>query len=650
MAMTLDQQKAVAMASARMRAAVAEGQPEDFASQQKAEPGLVQRNNETTIDTLAAIGKGVGDVGLGAQKLLGKFAGGIGADTVGNWLVNDAEQGREKLRRELAPYKARSPRATGISEVGGNVLATLPVGGVLAKAPQALAKLPMLASQAPRLNAAAMALRTGGFRTGLPAATTFGGKAAQMAGRSAAGAAVGGVSAGLVNEDSAGMGAGMGAVLPPAMRFAGGVGRSAKASLYDPFFNQRDVIGNVLAREVGVDGLLSREIPRTAGVSFSLGQQTGNQGIAAIEDTLRAINPGGALSSQAARNRQVLADSMRGMAQDEGAVAAAVQSRKAATAPLYQAASKATSNVEPSRTVNLIDRIVAKHPANSALVSPLEQIRDSLYRSPGQLRQKPHEVMSAIDNIKAMIGKQENAFVRSELNTIKKSLEHQLGKAAPEFRQAERVFAEQSIPINRMQINQLLANKLIPPTAGDVPTGLNAASLATALRNPDQVARAATGFKRARFDKTLGPDSSAVRGISSDASRIAEMNRLGAGFGSPTKRRETLEHLIANNLANEAPILNRLTNALTNTPFVGLPVRAGRAAAGAIASSANKGMIEQLETMLASNPDEVVELLKSAAARQAVKAAIGDDKTYAPMLRALLFTAPASQANQETRQ
>lgn len=195
--------------------------------EQPRKPGLIQRNNETTIDTLAALGKGVGDVGLGAQKYLGKYANAIGADTVGNWLVNDAEHGKQKLTDELAPHKARSPIATGIGEIGGNVLATYPIGGFLAKPVQALSKVPMLVKQAPMLNAAANALRTGGFRTGLPAAATKTGMVGQMALRSAAAAPSAYVAQSLIdgNTENAGKAAGIAAALPPGLKLAGEAGR-----------------------------------------------------------------------------------------------------------------------------------------------------------------------------------------------------------------------------------------------------------------------------------------------------------------------------------------------------------------------------------------------------------------------------------------
>lgn len=205
--------------------------PKSDRTSARLDTGRLKAAGETMVDSAAGLGTGVGQVALGAQKYLGKFANAIGADTVGYWLTNDAEQGRNKLTSELAPHKARSPIAAGIGEVGGNVAATIPVGGAFAQVPKLLAKVPMLASQAPRLNAAATALRTGGFRTGLPAATTTVGKVGQMALRSGAGAAVGGVSAGLVDENSADMGAAIGGFAPPVLAGAGKIAHATGNAL-----------------------------------------------------------------------------------------------------------------------------------------------------------------------------------------------------------------------------------------------------------------------------------------------------------------------------------------------------------------------------------------------------------------------------------
>jgi hypothetical protein len=94
----------------------------------------------------------------------------------------------------------------GASRMAGNIAATLPVGGVLASGVKAVA---------PGATQLAQALRTGGMSGG------------NLATRAGAGAAVGGVSAGLVNPDDAGTGAAaIGAAIPmvgPVVRGAGNV-------------------------------------------------------------------------------------------------------------------------------------------------------------------------------------------------------------------------------------------------------------------------------------------------------------------------------------------------------------------------------------------------------------------------------------------
>jgi len=79
-------------------------------------------------------GKGFGGMVLGAQRLVGKGLESVGADTAGKWLVKDADDGRARLEAENAPYKAASPIANMVGDVGGSIVATLPVGGALPNA------------------------------------------------------------------------------------------------------------------------------------------------------------------------------------------------------------------------------------------------------------------------------------------------------------------------------------------------------------------------------------------------------------------------------------------------------------------------------------------------------------------------------------
>ena len=166
----------------------------------------------------ASLGKGVGDVALGAQHYLGKGIQALGADKAGQWLVNDAASGKANMAAEVAPYKAANPITSAVGETTGNVLATLPVGGALAIPVKAAAKA------IPALQPLGNAIASAGFTTGSKAAPGAAGLASNMLTRAAGGAVVGGASAGLVDPESAGLGAGIGAVLPPVIAGLGKAG------------------------------------------------------------------------------------------------------------------------------------------------------------------------------------------------------------------------------------------------------------------------------------------------------------------------------------------------------------------------------------------------------------------------------------------
>lgn len=134
----------------------------------KQAPGKSGGIIDGAIALVGGIGKGVGGLALGAQRLAGK--GLVGLDSLaqdykgsaptlsdlvagkktqpnsllnraGAWLVNDAESGRAKLAAEIAPYKDSNPLMTAAGQIGGEILGTLPLGGVALKGGNALAKL-----------------------------------------------------------------------------------------------------------------------------------------------------------------------------------------------------------------------------------------------------------------------------------------------------------------------------------------------------------------------------------------------------------------------------------------------------------------------------------------------------------------------------
>lgn len=181
--------------------------PDEYLGIKPQPRGTVPAEQPGMLESIgAAVGRGFGEIGLGAQRLVGMGLEKVGAEKAGKWLQEDVERGRKKLEAELAPYKAAYPTATGIAQFTGETLATLPVGGLIAKPLQAAgAALPSLARVTDPL---ARSIASGGFQTGLQPGVT------NILARTAGGAALGGTAAALVSPEEAGTGAMIGAAVP----------------------------------------------------------------------------------------------------------------------------------------------------------------------------------------------------------------------------------------------------------------------------------------------------------------------------------------------------------------------------------------------------------------------------------------------------
>lgn len=166
-------------------------------------------------NTLVGIGRGIKDV----------------IDTGADYLSRLGPAGEnERVQAMNAEGKANfdaqygGSTAASLGRIGGNVVATLPAGGVLGYGIRAAA--PLAGAAAPAVSSLGNAIATGGMTTGntLPAA-------ANMAARIGGGAISGGLSAGQVDPNSALTGAGIGAALPAVTRTAGLAGQALRRSI-----------------------------------------------------------------------------------------------------------------------------------------------------------------------------------------------------------------------------------------------------------------------------------------------------------------------------------------------------------------------------------------------------------------------------------
>jgi hypothetical protein len=149
----------------------------------------------------AGLGSGFGSVVLGGQKLLGMGLKVLGATEVGNFLAKNAAEGQARLQEQVAPYKEQYPMLAGGAQLAGEIIPTLPVGGVLA---------------APLKAAGRAAPSVARFTDPLATAVASGGMASQpnMLVRAAGGGITGGASAALINPEDVASGAAIGIVLP----------------------------------------------------------------------------------------------------------------------------------------------------------------------------------------------------------------------------------------------------------------------------------------------------------------------------------------------------------------------------------------------------------------------------------------------------
>lgn len=156
------------------------------------------------------------------------------------------------------------------------------------------------------------------------------------------------------------------------------------------------------------------------------------------------------------------------------------------------------------------------------------------------IRQNPQQVKSVIDNVNALLANPANSTVKRQLTILKKSLENQVGKAVPEYRQANQLFAEMSKPINQMDIGQALNDKLVSALSenpGASLSRLRGEQYAQALRSPRSMIQSATGMRNRSLEQLMTPEQmQTLQGVEEYLARSASASDKGLGRGSPTAR------------------------------------------------------------------------------------------------------------------
>lgn len=414
----------------------------------------------------------------------------------------------------------------------------------------------------------------------LPAAVVPVGGGASVAanvGRLAlAGAAPGALEYGSAGERAARAGFGAaagvtgGVAVPAAGRFVAkavpAIGRTAKAIAEPLYAGGREAIaGRTLNRAAGegaeeVIAKLANAAELLPGSAPTVAQVAENGGLAALERATAAARPA-EFAERGMEQAAARVGALRGIAGDDVARAAAVEARKAATGDLYSQATAANYKVDPR-----LDRL---------LQTPAMQQALSRAKTLAENNQRPFAFDVAGSNVLGSVGNQTSTASRQitgqGLQDLKMAMDQMLTDPAsgyagaagnavkelrgqllnwmeganPAFKTARTKYAEMSKPIGQMDIGKELLTKLEPALNDYGALARETASkYATGLRNADQTARAATGFKGSGMADVMEPGQMQVfEGIAKDLARKANASELGKGPGSDTFQKMAMSNI-----------------------------------------------------------------------------------------------------------
>ncbi len=424
-------------------------------------------------------------------------------------------------------------------------------------------------------------------------------------------------------------------VLAAAGRAVPGVARAAKAAVEPLYEGGRSAIAgrtlNTAAGDAAPAALqrVAAAAPVVPGSMPTVAQVAENGGLAALERQSAAANPA-AFAERAQEQASARLQALRGIAQDDTALAAAKQVRGVTTKPLYSAAAAQTVTTADPALQELLSRpSVQKAIARAASLAKEEGRTFGL--TPEKAAAPGQQIVDEAGNVLLDLGTkaQPGKITGQTLQDIKMGLDallkdptsgiagreatnvaatrgqlmNWMENAIPELRTARTAYAQASKPINQMQIGRELLNRLEPALADYGALGRETgARYAQALRNADQTARVATKFKGAGMADVMTPQQmQTLNAVGADLARKANAQDIGRGVGS-----DTFQKLAMSNIAAQsgAP---RVMGAALNAPGV-----------SKVSRWLYSGPEEQIQSQIAKallDPQEAARLMRANPAR-----------------------------------
>lgn len=305
-----------------------------------------------------------------------------------------------------------------------------------------------------------------------------------------------------------------------------------------------DDAAQVAARMKAAQPLLPGSMPTAAEVAES-------GGIAALQRAMSAADPQ-AYTHRGMEQASARLNALRGIAGDDAKMAAAEAARDAATSTLYRQADAGVAPLD-SMFNGLLQRPQFKAAVDRAAELAKDKgltdifFRDAKGKPVALIGEGAHFIKKALDEAgefgsKSYTGKQSAGAANSTNEIFQTWLE----KSIPEYSAAKAAYAAGSRPINQMQVGQKLLNDISPALADHGALAKETASkYALALRNSEQTANTATGFRQG-LDAVMDPGQMDILNrIAQDLARKSNAQDLGRGVGSNTFQNLAMDNLSA---------------------------------------------------------------------------------------------------------
>lgn len=432
-------------------------------------------------------------------------------------IAQDVEAGIRDIPRQLGlTARAAATGAAGLPLMAGDALNTLLnmiSGGINTAA----------GTNIPRLQMPSQALQKGLTEAGLPEAATKTERVIQDVGSAMAGvgapaaavsrlspsaitkfltenlplqtaAAVGGAGASAGGREYADVGAGgqlglamLGGMVAPGGMAGGGqvVGRAAK-EVVRPFTEagREAIVGKVLEQlsnaPQGLAQRLEQFKPAIGGYTPTTAQASRDVGLIAAENAIRGLDTTGQFAAQASQANKARMTILDRMAKDQDAVAQAIAKRDEVTAPMREAAFKASTQTPEqiqsatSLIVNKkIDDILASDVGKRSTVkNAMEFAKNSVNRADtvGSLYEVRKDLRAASQGL---LDKEGSAYslANKELNDVIRAVDDVIDSAAPGYKDYLAKYAQASKGIEKLEAAQTFRSKVLSTTPDPINVG-----------------------------------------------------------------------------------------------------------------------------------------------------------------------------------